>query len=214
MFNCNQLKKILLLSSLVLLTHSHFAYSNVEVSFNFGKKFQGGGAFKGGYDFVYRIPINEISSTAFGLRLNTLQRFNKILPDRTHILLTFLTNYRLHITESFFTGAIVGVDILKTYSLHNSVELSNDAILIGALTTNEYLWNRFTADLGVELGYQAASGFLMKLEIGYDLLSFKCMGDIVVERDGVKADEDENNNEDCTTKFNGIYATLGVGYHF
>ena len=160
MFTFNRLKKILLLSSFILLSYSNFAYSNFEVSFSFGKKFQLGGAFKGGYDLVYRIPINEISSTAFGLRLNTLQRFNKILPDRTHILFTFLTNYRLHITESFFTGAIAGVDILKTYSLSDSIELSDDAILIGALSTNEYLWNRFSADLGLEFGYQATSGFL------------------------------------------------------
>ena len=72
MFTLNQFKKVLLLSSFVLLSHSHLAHSNFEVAFSFGKKFQLGGAFKGGYDLVYRIPINHISSTALGLRIQLL----------------------------------------------------------------------------------------------------------------------------------------------
>ena len=54
----------------------------------------------------------------------------------------------------------------------------------------------------------------MKLEVGYDLLSFKCIGDIVVDTDSITSDEDGDNDENCATKFNGIYATVGVGYHF
>ena len=209
----NPLKKMLLLSSFILVVYPQLANASPEISFNFGKKFQLGGAFKGGYDLLYRITINEGSSTALGLRLNTLQRFNKILPDRTHILFTILTNYRLHVTESFFTGLIAGIDILKTYSIYETVELNKDVNLLGALTTNEYLWDRFSADLALELGYQATSGFLMKLEIGYDLLSFNCIGDVTANLRGVTTDLSED-DEDCITKFNGIYTTVGVGYHF
>ena len=111
---------------------------------------------------------------------------------------------------------MLGIDILKTYSLHDAIELNENANLIGALSTNEYLWNRFSADLGIEFGYQADSGFLMKLEVGYDLLSFRCIGDIVVDTNGIRAEseDDESSDETCTTKFNGVYATVGIGYHF
>ena len=214
MFIFNQLKTILLLGSLILISNSQFAYSNIELSFNFGKKLQEDGAFKGGYDLLYRIPINEISSTALGLRFDTLQKYNESSLDRTHILLTFLTNYRLHITESFFTGVIAGIDILKTYTLSDSAKVNDDVTLLGALSTNEYLWDRFSAEMGIEFGYQADSGFLMKLELGYDLLSFRCIGGIKVNRDTSIIDTSQDNDEDCTTKFNGIYATLGIGYHF
>ena len=103
---------------------------------------------------------------------------------------------------------------MKTYTLSDSIKVNDDVILLGALSTNEYLWNRFTAEMGIELGYQADSGFLMKLELGYDLLSFRCIGDIKVSTDAIIIDPSEDNGEDCTKKFNGVYATLGIGYHF
>ena len=209
----NQLRKTFLFSSLVLLSCSHFAYGNAELSFNFGKKFQEGGAFKGGYNLLYRIPITEGSSTALGLRLNVLQKIDKSLPDRTNLLFTFLTNYRFYVAESVFTGVIFGMDVLKTYSLSDSVGLSGRRTLGVVLVTNEYLWDRFTAEIGLELGYSVTPNFFFRLELGYDLLSFKCIGDIenLTENNITLSG---NVDEECTTKFNGVYATLGVGYHF
>ena len=214
MLTFHQLKKILLFGSLILVSHSQVAYSNTELSFNFGKKFQVGGAFKGGYDLLYRFSINESSSAALGLRLGTLQKNNKVLPDRVNILFNFLTNYRFHVTESFFTGLIFGVDILKIHSISKSIEISNDRNLGLSLTTTEYLWDRFTADIGLEMGYSVTPNVFFKLELGYDLLSFKCIGNIRrLTEDNIRLSSDDS-DEECSEKFNGIYATLGIGYHF
>ena len=40
------------------------------------------------------------------------------------------------------------------------------------LTSSQFLWNKITGQLALELGYMSASNFLVKLEFGYDIFGF------------------------------------------
>ena len=210
----NQLKKNLFICLVVLffLGISHFAYgdSNTEFSAHFGKKFQDYGAWNLGLDTLYRVPINENSSFGLGARYRFFFKSESATAvsgsrKRNKHRLALLVNYRFHI-KPFFVGAVLGIDLWKYLSESGSINVSGSGLSMDA-SSNEFLWNKLTGQIGVEVGYKIASNFLLKLEAGYDLLSFKNCS----QSTGSTITTGEY---ECNRKFKGVYATVGVGYHF
>ena len=220
----NHLKKSLFIYLITFLGISHFAYAGGEISGHFGKKFQKYGAWHFGADALYRISIDENSSFGIGPRYrfyfksaSNSTRISDVSLNlsgkRSKHRVALLLNYRYEMMEGLFMGPIVGVDIWKHYSGNISASASGTGGTASAslldITSSEFLWNNFTAQFGVEVGYNITPNFLMKLEGGYDLLSFK---KCTHSQEG-QADEEREGDILCG-KFNGVYATVGVGYHF
>ena len=219
----NQLKKNLLtcLVVLVFLGISHFAHGNssTEFSAHFGKKFQDYGAWNLGLDTLYRVPINENSSFGLGARYRFFfksESANSLTGSRKRNKhrLALLVNYRFHI-KPFFVGVVLGIDLWKHFSESGSINISGSDLTMD-VSSNEFLWNKLTSQIGVEVGYKIASNFLLKLETGYDLLSFKnCSESTESNNLGTEQESTITAGEyECNRKFNGVYATVGVGYHF
>ena len=80
---------------------------------------------------------------------------------------------------------------------------------------HEFLWNKFTGQFALELGYMVTSNFLVKLEAGYDIFSIN-IEDIITDEDTVSVGYNGNEKVDLRygRKYNGFYATLGLGYFF
>ena len=229
MFMLNQFKKnLFILTAFVgFLGISQVSYGNGEISVHFGKKFQEDGAWHFGVDGLYRMSINENSSFGIGPRYRFHLKGESNSSSATTVgttfststsrkynnhRLTLLTNYRYEMMESLFMGAILGIDVWKYLSIGGE-ELASDGGNSNAdITSSEFLWNNFTAQLGIEIGYKITPNLLMKLEGGYDLLSFKkCSVSISGNVNG------NANRVDCGVigeAFDGVYATVGVGYHF
>ena len=141
----------------------------------------------------------------------------------THNRVALLVNYRFYI-DQFFVGAMLGVDIWK-YLKFSVTNLGISEQLSYELTSNQFLWNQISGQLGVEAGYKVTDNLLVKLELGYDLSRFS----------NLECKMARNANEaltDCTEsgpnnplemdgdrsknifKLDGFYATLGVGWFF
>ena len=213
MFILNQFKKTLFIYLIAFLGISHFAYAGGEISGHFGKKFQTDGAWHFGADALYRLSIDENSSFGIGPRYRFYFKSsedNSVKASLNKHRIALLTNYRYEMMEGLFVGAIAGIDIWKRYSSTSNNNTEDNKSDDPTITSSEFLWNNFTAQLGIEVGYKITPNFLIKLESGYDLLSFKKC----INRTG--SDDDNDSKVDCgdATKFNGVYATVGVGYHF
>ena len=213
MFILNQFKKTLFIYLIAFLGISHFAYAGGEISGHFGKKFQEDGAWHFGVDALYRLSIGETSSFGIGPRYRFYFKSmsaGSLETSRNNHRVALLANYRFNMMESLFVGAVAGVDVWKRYSSSNNNNTEDDEDDDPTKTSSEFLWNNFTAQLGIEVGYKITPNFLIKLESGYDLLSFKKCID--------RTDSEDNNDSkvDCGdgVKFNGVYATVGLGYHF
>ncbi len=227
----NQFKKNLLknlfICSAVLLGISSFAYGSGEISAHFGKKFQTDGAWHFGADALYRISINENSSFGIGPRYRFYSKSasgSASVGDasistsgkRNKHRVALLANYRFEM-DALFLGPILGLDIWKHYSDNrnlSALRTGENANVNLDISSSEFLWNNFTAQIGVEVGYKITPNFLMKLEGGYDLLSFKKCS---LSGSGSSTEDDTldaSGEFDCNSKFNGVYATIGVGYHF
>ena len=224
----NQIKKSLFIFLVVFLGIPHFAYGHVEFSGHFGKKFQEGGAWHFGVDALYRISIGETSSFGIGPRyrfffksktnsgssqsisLRDTIMFGQALHKRKKHRVTLLVNYRFEMMESLFVGAVAGIDVWKYLSTDGRLNISSTDTVqtTNGVTSREFLWDNFTAQIGIEVGYKVTPNFLIKLESGYDLLSFKkkCFA----KRIGSNVKQEIK----CDIKFNGVYATVGLGYHF
>ena len=204
-----------------MLISSHVAYGNIEFSGYLGKKFGGEIEFSLedetmkpglknkpwhlGVDAVYSYSVDG-ASLGFGLRYRFDFQEEKEKKKKsgktdkykftTHRM-ALLAIYRVYIDQSF-TGIIFGLDIWK-YLKFSTNEDSNDSEI---LTSNQFLWNRISGQLGLEFGFMVTSNFLIKLETGYDLLSFTHF-------------ELENQDEEYTkVGFNGFYITFGIGLLF
>ena len=207
---------------------SHFAYGNVEISGHFGKKFQDYGAWNFGADALYRSFLDDRSSFALGARyryffksIEESASANNIGGGTTAVQssgkrnahrLALLTNYRFHI-DHFFIGAIVGIDIWKSVNSTGKASGSRSGSSASAevnVTSSQFLWNKFTGQLALELGYTITSNFLVKLEAGYDVFGFNKY------KMEVSTTGSSNTNADIEgdIKYNGFYATLGFGYFF
>lgn len=214
----NFIKKNLFIYLIAFLGISQFAYGNGEISAHFGKKFQTDGAWHFGVDALYRLSIDENSSFGIGPRYRF--HFKSISASTSgntnssssvkmnQHRLTLLTNYRYEMMESLFIGAILGVDIWKNQNQESSTIQNGNDTNSRELTSSEFLWNNFTAQFGVEVGYKITPNFLVKLEGGYDLLSFKkCTF-------SQGSEEEKREGDLLCGKFSGAYATVGLGYHF
>ena len=235
---------------------SSFASANTELSGHFGMKFGGeldlqeihkpnttflnndqktGSYLHFGADALYRQMMGE-GSSSFGLGVRYRFAFtgekdfigsanDSDKNDKykfTHHRAAFLLNYRFNM-DQLFVGVVVGLDVWKSLKF-TAIEVHN----LGDYyyTSNQFLWNQITGQVGLELGYKVTSNFLVKLEGGYDLSSF---GDLKCKFKGNSADaetdcNDSNNylkmtgaGDDAETeklKLNGFYATLGIGWLF
>ena len=224
----NQFKKnlFILTAFLGFLGVSHFAYGNAEISAHFGKKFQDYGAWHLGVDALYRMSINESSSFGIGPRYRLyFKSASESISDETVSAsisgkrnkhrLALLANYRFEM-NSLFVGPLIAIDIWKRYSGNLSASgtvsgENGDGSL--EITSSEFLWDKFTTQIGLEVGYKVTPNFLIKLEGGYDLLSFK---ECSLSASGSSGGQSETRNAEgeCNAKFNGVYATVGLGYHF
>ena len=224
----NHLKKSLFIYLIAFLGISHFAYAGGEISAHFGKKFQTDGAWHFGADALYRISIDENSSFGIGTRyrfffksktnsdssqsisLRDTIMFGEALHKHKKHRVALLVNYRFEMMESIFIGTIAGIDIWKYLNTDGRLNISSTDTIeaTNGITSSEFLWDNFTAQIGIEVGYKVTPNFLIKLESGYDLLSFKkkCF----VKRIGSTVKQEIK----CDIKFNGVYATIGVGVHF
>ena len=233
MFIFNQLKKNLFIYLIAFLGISQFAYGNSEISAHFGKKFQTDGAWHLGVDALYRMSINENSSFGIGPRYqfhlkdagsgSDSRRVDDVTISAStsgkynNHRLSLLTNYRYEMMKSLFVGGVFSIDVWKNLSadVSASASLGGRSATINDIRSSEFLWNKFTGQIGVEVGYKVTPNFLIKLEGGYDLLSFKeCSTSISV--DGNEVDDDDS-KFDCAPlgkAFDGVYATVGLGYHF
>ncbi len=222
---------IYLFSNLGFPGGSHFAYGNVEISGHFGKKLKKYGALNFGADTLfYRLSLDENSSFALGARYRyffgsiatninitgmTIETQEARKPHKHRLAL--LTNYRFLLHRSFFIGAIAGIDIWKFLTLTNKISGSYKEIPANAdvnITSSQFLWNRITGQLALELGYMSTSNFLVKLEVGYDIFGFnkyKVEATATLEGTGTGTGSDDAEGD---FNLNGVYATFGLGYFF
>ena len=139
-----------------------------------------------------------------------------------HNRLALLVNYRFYI-DQFFVGPILGIDLWK-YLKFSVTNLGIGAGNSYELTSNQFLWNKITGQLGVEGGYKINENLLVKLEIGYDLSRFsdlKCklglsstaLTDCTQEGNNNPL-EMEGNKSANTFRFDALYVTLGIGWLF
>ena len=137
----------------------------------------------------------------------------------THHRMALLVNYRFHVSQ-FFVGPVLGIDVWKLLKYTDTNEDNSD-ITTYELSSNQFLWNQLSGQLGLEVGYKITNNFLVKLEGGYDLSRFsglKCktgedLGDCdedVLEPKGSGDDADKTK----TLKLDGFYATMGIGWFF
>ena len=197
---------------------SHLIYGNMEFSTHFAKKFQTNGAWNFGVDTFYRLFLNENSRFATGIRyryfFKSISTSMKIIDvpasgKRNKHRLAFLKNYRFYI-DRFFIGAIIGIDIWK--SLNITAQGSEDGVNAEVSTTSmELLWNKLTGQLALELGYMITPKILVNLEIGYDLFGFN-QSNTIERSDSSSRSERSNVEIGDNHKYNGFYASVGLGY--
>ena len=208
----------------VFLIDFSLAHGNVEVLVNFGSDFQKAGALKIGLDVTYNLSINKDSSFGLGGRYHAFSK-RKYLAETsdtegtyTHITskeyigqrFAFLTNYRFDITP-FFIGVFNSIDIWKPISGDVKIRHSN-SISYNA-RKNEFLWDKLTGQIGLEAGLKIISKFLIKIEIGYDYLTFQeCT--IIINRGSSNANLSSKTQNKCESRFHGIYGLIGIGYLF
>ena len=238
---------------LVSLSFTSFAQGNAEISAHFGMKFgskinltevlqerdwtdQKNMPFHLGADVLYRHMMSDTGSFGVGLRYRfafTGERDYELSGSTdsdqrykfTHHRVALLLNYRFHF-DQFFVGPVLGLDIWKsldfTYVASTGVGDQNRD-QNEYLTSNQFLWNQISGQLGLEFGYKATDNLLVKLEAGYDLSSFgnlKCRTPNLNEQtctDGNTYLVKEGDGEDAKTKklkLNAFYATLGIGWFF
>ena len=139
----------------------------------------------------------------------------------SHHRVALLANYRFHINQ-FFVGPILGIDVWKSLKYTDTNE-ENDNTTTYELSSNQFLWNQISGQIGLEIGYKITNNFLVKLEGGYDLSGFsglKCKTgeDLADDCDDdvlkPKGTGDEDADKTKTFKLSGFYAALGIGWFF
>ncbi len=191
-----------------------------------------------GLDVIYKNVIKDIivnnTSLALGLRYRltfTGERdfdgtgaanIGNNQSDKykfTHNRVALLANYRFHI-DQFFVGPVLGLDIWKRLKF-SAINLYGSSSY--ELTSNQFLWNQITGQLGVEGGYKINEKLFAKLEIGYDLSRFsnlKCKMSIggnstltncIGPSNPLEMEDAKSAN---TFRFDALYVTLGIGWFF
>ena len=228
---------------------SSFASANAELSGHFGMKFgsklnlsdikgdnnwadQDNRPFHFGADALYR---QMMDGSSFGLGVRYRFAFtgekdyefvtttnNNDKYKFTHHRAALLLNYRFDM-DQFFVGLVAGVDVWK--SLNLTLNFGSGDQSEYTIKSSQFLWQSIGGQLGLELGYKLTPNFLVKLEGGYDLSSFRVEDcrfrsgaretEPVACQEGTIATEGEGDDAEYKVlKLNGIYATLGIGWFF
>ena len=245
MLGLNYIKKFIYVAVfLVSFGLSSFASANAELSAHFGMKFgsklnlqeitldennyldQNNKPFHLGADALYR-QMMDGSSFGLGVRYRFAFTGEKdfkgttVETDKykfTHHRVALLLNYRFDM-DQFFVGAVLGVDVWKSLKL-TGINIPGTGDGDQDFNSNQFLWERITGQLGLELGYKVTPNFLVKLEAGYDLSSF---GDLECKFTGSQSNEEADcspnplrttGTGETELKLNAFYATLGIGWFF
>ena len=143
----------------------------------------------------------------------------------THHRVALLANYRFHF-DQFFVGAVLGIDIWKHLKFSATGLGPGTNANSYELTSNQFLWNQISGQLGLEAGYKITENLLAKLEVGYDLSRFsnlKCkiargtntaLTDCLEQGGGNNPLEMEGDESKNTFKLDAFYFTLGIGWFF
>ncbi len=187
-----------------------------------------------GAEFLYRHFINNQGSMALGVRygygwypekkdsegtIESIFQFDHKI--RTHRV-ALSANYRFHVS-SFFVGVVAGIDIWKNLKISfdlppTSQEESTsgtDANALESISSNQFLWQRITGQLGLEIGLHFTPQLLVKVEGGYDLSSFDDL-----KQNAKLPEEGETEISPVTVdmpghiKLNSFYILAGIGFSF
>ena len=251
MLGLNQMKNFIYLAVfLVSLGFSNLAWGNAEISAHFGLKLgttlnlgeitldennfvdQKSTPFQLGADALYRHMMGDTGSFGVGIRYRFALTGEKDYGATTigtdkyklnHHRIALLANYRFHFNQ-FFVGPVLGIDVWKSLAFYG-IDVPGSGDGEHKFSSNQFLWNQISGQLGLELGYKVTDNLLVKLEGGYDLSSFSDLecrfkgrssetdavctpNPLRIERGGSDSIETEK------FKLNAFYATLGIGWFF
>ena len=222
MFSSKKIFAYLVIS--FFLIDPSFSYGNVEVLAHFGNDFQKAGALKLGVDVTYNFSIDKNSNFGLGGRYQALSKREHAAEtsettgaykfitseDQIRQRFAFLVNYRFDI-KPFFIGAFTVIDIWKPIS--GEVKNRYPDSISWNVRKNEFLWDKLTGQIGLEAGLKIISKLLIKIEIGYDYLTFQ-ERTIIINRNSLNEDTSLRTQNKSESKFHGIYGLIGIGYLF